>query len=101
MKEFVVLNEKNEVIDRASLRENLTKDGSADTQTIEFEGNLLIGDKIESGKVIEVSTGNSERAKINQKREDSKALKTKLRANLKSGKLDDDDIDNLFKMMEK
>ena len=82
MKEFVVLSASKEVIDRASLRVNLTKDGQPGTVTIEFEGDFLIGDKIENGIIDKVEAGNSERANIKKEKDKISAIKNSIKNKL-------------------
>lgn len=97
MKEFVVLNQNDEVLERASLKENLIRDGEPNTRTIEFEGNFLIGDKIVNGQIIPVESVTSERGKIKSRNETRQNTEASLREKLKRGQpLSDPEIDILL-----
>ena len=62
MKEFVVLDASDTVIDRAAVRKNLTTDGQTGTRTIlHADGNFFVGDKIVNGSVIPVEAPGTER----------------------------------------
>jgi hypothetical protein len=97
MKEFVVLDNRNKIIDRSTVIDNLTQDKLPDTKVIEFEGAFFIGDKIENGNLIPVNTPESERGRKNNTKQNETIRKASLRIKLKSGQaLSDEEIDILL-----
>jgi len=80
VKEFVVLDASDTVIDRAAVRKNLTTDGQTGTRTIlHADGNFFVGDKIVNGSVIPVEAPGTERQAAKENKIIRISLKTKLK----------------------
>ena len=84
---FYILNANDEIIDQASIRENLSHAGEPGTRVEEheFRKDILIGDKITGGVYSPVDNPNTERGRIRIKNQEKTDKKNAVRVKLISG----------------
>ena len=100
MKEFVLLNAANVIIEKASLEVNLSHGNDPGLSLIVFEGDAFIGDKIENGAVIPVtnpSTGRGKEVAAAAQRVTDQSLREQAKQGLVDGRpLTRPEVDRLF-----
>ena len=91
--EFVLLDTGGTIQERATLIQNLTRAGDPSLQLQRIEGDFLIGDKFQNGKVIQVDNPSTERGRMTAEI----AKKNSARAKLKTIGLTDDEINFILR----
>lgn len=94
--DWVLVNNRNEVIERASNLDNLVNIDDRRLTLLAFDGDALIGDKIVNGSLEKVDVGDSERARIKKQKIGKKDSSRRIKKKLSELGFQEDDIREVF-----